>query len=101
MAVFTQQFHDRIVGFPDMLALEDRRTRQIHPAPIDRVDLGSAVAIQQAVLLAHGKVFLTVPRCGMDRAGAILGRHMVTQQDRNLAFGVERVLQQLQIEYRA
>ena len=65
-AVFAQQLDHRLVHFPHVLPgnggfARGRRGRQIHAAAIHRIQLRGGVTFDQAVFLADGEVFLTVP----------------------------------------
>ncbi len=98
-AVAAQGFDDHVVGLPDVQAsqhdvAERRRGRQVHATTIDRVDLRGAVAVQQAVLLGDLVVLLAVAGCRMHGAGAVFGRNVVAQQQRDVALGIERMRQQ-------
>ena len=95
---FAQHLDDGVVGFPDMQAGQDqfacrRRGRQVHTASVDRIHLRGGVFLDQAVFLADHEVFLAMARRGVHGTGTVFGGDVVTQDHRDLAVGVERMVQ--------
>ena len=94
-----QHVDQHVVGLPHVQAGQldapcRRCRRQVDAASVDRVQLRGGIAADQAVLLRYREVFLAVAGRGMHGAGAVLGRHVVAEQDRDVALVVERMREQ-------
>ena len=98
-AAVAQHVDDRVVRLPDVQAGEDQPRRAASTAgtrrAVDRIDLRGGVLVHQAVLLADREVFLAVAGRGVHHAGAVFGGDVVAEHHRDLAIGVERMLQLL------
>ena len=92
MAVLAQQFGDRVVGLPDELAFDHRRTGQVDAVAADRIEFGGAVFLDQSINRGDREVLDAVARRGVHGAGSVLGGHVIAEQERNFAL-VERVAQ--------
>ena len=92
-SVLFQHLDHMLVGLEHMLTLEQRRTGDKAAIAADRV------VHRQPVTLADNVVIHTVAGCRVHRTGTSLERDVVAQHDGHLAV-IERVLQQLAIEYR-
>ncbi len=93
-ATLAQQLDDRRVGLEHVLAGHERRALDEHALPVDRVQH------IEAIRLPDQKVIRAMPGSSVHRAGTRLGRDVLPENHRNLAFE-KRMLQRQALERRA